>query len=294
MREIVVISGKGGTGKTSVTAAFAHLSKQQAILCDLDVDAPDLHLLLRPAIHKKTAFYAGHEAEIIEENCIGCGTCAAMCQFGAVRTQDNSYQIDPLHCEGCKVCVAFCPAQAIAFPERHCGQWYESSTRMGPMVHAQLFPGQENSGLLVSRLKKEARAMAEHKNLDMVLCDGAPGIGCPVISSLSQTRLAVIVTEPTPSGLHDLGRVAELCRHFRVQIAVVVNKCDINPKKSQEIEALCKQNGYPLIARLPHDTLFTSAMVEKKTITEFAPNSPAAQAVTQAWQTVLQLITTPE
>ncbi len=291
MREIVVISGKGGTGKTSVTAAFAHLSNQQAILCDLDVDAPDLHLLLRPTPHTQTAFYAGHEAKIIEQNCVNCGICADMCQFGAITQHTNSYIIDPLHCEGCKVCVAFCPAQAIDFPPRHCGEWYTSSTRMGQMVHAQLFPGQENSGLLVSHLKKEARSLADNNNLDLILCDGAPGIGCPVISSLSQTRLAVIVTEPTPSGLHDLLRVAELCAHFRIQVAVIINKFDINPEKSREIEKLCQQKEYPVIAHLPHDTTFTSAMVEQKTITEFAPNSQAAQAVTQAWKTVLKIIT---
>ncbi len=288
MREVVVISGKGGTGKTSLTAAFAHLAENK-VVCDLDVDAPDLHLLLDPTVIRKEEFISGHEAVIDPAKCTGCGTCVSMCRYDAIDEVDGVYRIAPLRCEGCKVCVAFCPVEAIDFPSRHCGQWYQSETRFGPMVHAQLFPGQENSGLLVSRLKKEARVLAEARGLDLILCDGAPGIGCPVIASLSQTDLAVVVTEPTPSGVHDLERVASLCDHFRTKVAVVVNKHDLNPEHTGRIGALCAEKGYTLAALLPHDTAVTEAMVRRQAVTE-APDSPIAADIRQAWQTLMNLL----
>ena len=288
MHEVVVISGKGGTGKTSLTAAFAHLAESK-VICDLDVDAPDLHLLLDPTILRDEKFISGHEAVIDPEKCIGCGLCASMCRYGAIDEKDGVYSVAPLRCEGCKVCVAFCPEQAIDFPSRHCGQRYLSQTRFGPMVHAQLFPGQENSGLLVSRLKKEARALAEERGLDLILCDGAPGIGCPVIASLSQTDLAVVVTEPTPSGVHDLERVASLCDHFRTKVAVVVNKHDLNPEQTSRIDALCSEKGYTLIALLPHDTAVTEAMVRRQAITE-GEDSVIAGQVRHAWKAITDLL----
>ncbi len=285
MREIVVISGKGGTGKTSITAAFAHLAENK-VICDLDVDAPDLHLLLDPHVVRREDFHSGHEAVIDPERCSGCGTCLGMCRFGAVLEDDGRYRIDPLRCEGCKVCVAFCPEGAIDFPSRHCGTRSVSDTRFGPMVHAQLFPGQENSGRLVSELKKEARKLAGEMGRDLILCDGSPGIGCPVISSLSQANLAVIVTEPTPSGLHDLERVASLCEHFRIKVAVIVNKHDLNPDHTAAIEELCRARGYVLAGRLPHDTVVTEAMVARKAVTELE-DEHFGRRVRDAW-TVIQ------
>lgn len=285
MREIVVISGKGGTGKTSVTAAFAHLA-ENAVICDLDVDAPDLHLLLDPHVVREESFHSGNEAVIDREKCIGCGTCLDMCRFGAVEASDGEYRVDPLRCEGCKVCVAFCPEGAIDFPSRHCGTRYVSDTRFGPMVHAQLFPGQENSGRLVSELKKEARRLAGEMGRDLIVCDGSPGIGCPVISSLSQANLAVIVTEPSPSGLHDLERVAALCEHFRIKVAVIVNKHDLNAGHTASIEDLCRRKGYALAGRLPHDTVVTEAMVARKVVTELE-DEHFGRRVKDAW-TVIQ------
>jgi MinD superfamily P-loop ATPase len=281
MREIVIISGKGGTGKTSLTGAFAHLAANK-IICDLDVDAPDLHLLVRPTREREEEFYSGHEARIERYKCDGCGLCASMCQFGAIREGQQGFAIDPLRCEGCKVCVAFCPAEAVRFPEKHCGQWYVSSTRFGPLVHAQLFPGAENSGRLVMVLKQQARELAKANGADLVLCDGAPGIGCPVISSLSGAHLAVAVTEPTPSGRHDLERVADLCRHFQTVLAVIINKHDLNPDETARIEAFCRDRSYPVLARLPHDLLVTKAMVQGLVVTEL-PEGDFSRELRQSW-----------
>ena len=285
MREIVVISGKGGTGKTSITAAFAHLAGNK-VLCDLDVDAPDLHLLLEPDVVREEAFLSGNEAVIDPARCTGCGTCLDMCRFGAVSAADGTFSIDPMRCEGCKVCVAFCPSGAVDFPPRHCGTRYLSDTRFGPMVHAQLFPGQENSGRLVSELKKEARALAGRMGRSLILCDGAPGIGCPVISSLSQADLAVIVTEPTPSGVHDLERVEALCGHFRIRVAVIVNKCDLNDGHASAIADLCRAKGHVLAGSLPHDTVVTEAMVRRRAVTE-VESGDFGRRVEDAW-TVIQ------
>jgi MinD superfamily P-loop ATPase len=281
MREIIVISGKGGTGKTSLTGAFAHLADNQ-IICDLDVDAPDLHLLSQPKLERQEEFYSGHEARIDRDKCDGCGLCASMCQFGAIRENGAGFTVDPLRCEGCKVCVAFCPAAAIRFPEKHCGQWYVSSSRFGPLVHAQLFPGEENSGRLVTVLKQQARELAQARSADLVLCDGAPGIGCPVISSLSGAHLAVAVTEPTPSGRHDLERVADLCRHFQTAMAVIINKHDLNPDETARIEAFCRDGGCPVLARLPHDPLVTKAMIQGLVVTEM-PATAFSREVRGAW-----------
>ncbi len=267
MDEIVVLSGKGGTGKTSVTAAFAHLAGD-AVLCDLDVDAPDLHLLLRPEMRRTHAFISGHEARIDPERCTGCGLCRDHCRFDAIR-EGTPAAVDPIRCEGCKLCVALCPEGAVAFPEKHCGDWHVSDTRFGKLVHAQLFPGEENSGRLVALLRREARRLAEETGSDMILCDGPPGIGCPVISSLSGANFAAVVTEPTLSGRHDLERVLALCDHFRVPAGVILNKCDLHAAQSEAISAFCAGRGIPVIARIPHDTDVTRAMVAGLTITEY-------------------------
>jgi MinD superfamily P-loop ATPase len=284
MREIIIISGKGGTGKTSLTGAFAHLAANK-IICDLDVDAPDLHLLLQPRREREEEFYSGHEAEIDRAICDGCGLCASLCQFGAIRENGAGFAVDPVRCEGCKVCVVFCPVAAIRFPEKHCGQWYVSATRFGPLVHAQLFPGAENSGRLVMVLKQQARELAKARGAGLVLCDGAPGIGCPVISSLSGAHLAVAVTEPTPSGRHDLERVAALCQHFQTTFAVIINKHDLNPDETARIEAFCHEGSYPVLARLPHDPLVTQAMVQGLVVTELA-ESDFSRELGQAWSRI--------
>ena len=280
MREIVVISGKGGTGKTTVSAAFAHLA-ENSIVCDLDVDAPDLHILLDPQVQSAAPFMGGNEAVIRREACVDCGRCAQLCAFDAVRLRDGRHEVDPLRCEGCGVCVKLCPQQAIDFPEGHCGDWFVSETRFGPMVHAQLFPGKENSGKLVGLLKMEARKRAREQKRDILLCDGSPGVGCPVIASLSGADVAVCVVEPTPSGRHDFARVADLCRHFRVPMAVIINKADLNDTEASAIESLCAEQGHTLLGRLPFDGAVTRAMVRKQALTE--TEGPLGDALREMW-----------
>ena len=287
MREIIIISGKGGTGKTSLTGAFAQLADNK-IICDLDVDAPDLHLLLKPEREREEEFYSGYEAQIDRELCTACGLCATLCQFGAIQENGAGFVVNPGRCEGCKVCVAFCPEAAIRFPEKHCGQWFLSSTRFGPLVHAQLFPGGENSGRLVMVLKKQARELAKARGASLVLCDGAPGIGCPVISSLSGAHLAVAVTEPTPSGRHDLTRVADLCRHFQVPLAVMINKYDLNQEETRRIEAFCREGDYPVVAHLPHDPMVTRAMLQGLVVTEM-PEATFNHELQRAWARIKTL-----
>jgi MinD superfamily P-loop ATPase len=287
MSEILVISGKGGTGKTSLTAAFAQLAGD-AILCDLDVDAPDLHLLLQPVTRQKHDFYAGYEAVIQPDHCCGCDICRQICRFDAVQPGMPAPVIDPLKCEGCKVCVEFCPDNAIAFESKHSGVWYASDTRFGPMVHAQLFPGEENSGRLVALLRQTAKDMAKSRKNPLIISDGPPGIGCPVISALSGADLAVIVTEPTPSGLHDLGRIESLCGHFSIPVAVMINKFDLSATLTGQIEAFCRERNHRVVARLPHDPLFVLAMVQGKAITEYT-DGDSVRRIRQAWEAILSL-----
>lgn len=291
MRELVVLSGKGGTGKTSLTAAFAHLA-QDKVLCDLDVDAPDLHLIAEPAIQRSGPFLSGHVAVIDPEACKGCGACDGACAYGAIQKTGPIFSVDAAHCEGCRVCAVCCPQGAIDFPERLCGSWYESETRFGPMVHALLDPGQENSGKLVTLLKSKARSRATERGLDLIISDGAPGIGCPVISSLSQATLALLVTEPTPSGFHDLERVADLCGHFRTRSAVLVNKADLNPDYLPAIRDLCRTRGIAFVGQLPHDPAVVEAMVRGEAVTE-GPATPLGAEVRRIWSAIQELLETP-
>lgn len=290
MREIVVISGKGGTGKTSVCAAFSHLAANK-VICDLDVDAPDMHILLDPRIRVKEAFVSGNEAIIDRDACRRCGVCLARCRFGAVKREGDAYAIDPLRCEGCGVCVALCPAHAIGFPDKECGEWYVSDTRFGPLVHAQLHPGQENSGRLVTLLKQQARQLAKERGLDLVLCDGSPGVGCPVISSLSGATLAVTVVEPTPSGRHDFERVASLCDHFRIPVAVLINKADLNPREEAAIRDVAAARGYAVVGSLPFDPAVTGSMIRRRALTE--TDTPLAATLADIWGRVRTLAETP-
>lgn len=286
MKELVVISGKGGTGKTSLTAAFAAMADGK-VLCDADVDAADLHLLLEPKIRRTTDFTGGNTAVILPERCTGCGICRDMCRFAAVAEDaGGTFVIDSLNCEGCGVCVDFCPEKAIDFPENTCGQWFVSDTRFGPMVHARLGLAEENSGKLVTLIRQEARALAEKEDLGLIITDGPPGVGCPVIAAIGGAAAILIVAEPTVSGMHDMDRAAALARHFKVPGMICVNKYDLNPEKAAEIERHAEQYHMEVVGRIPFDPAFTHAMVEGKTVLEYAPEAEASLILKEIWQKV--------
>lgn len=277
MKEILVISGKGGTGKTCVTASFAALAENK-VIADCDVDAANLHMLLNPKVIEDHDFYSGYTVHINEDKCTQCGICLGVCRFDAIR----NYQIDQLLCEGCCVCVHACPNEAIDFQNRMCGHWFVSETAYGPMVHARLGIAEENSGKLVTQVRKAATEIAEKQGIDLIITDGAPGTGCPVIASLSGVDLAVIVTEPTVSGLHDMERVVKLAAGFGVKCMVCINKFDLDEEKTQEIEAWCYDNGISVGARIPFDKKVTEAVVKQRPPVEIE-GSKAAVEIRNLW-----------
>ncbi len=279
IRELVVVSGKGGTGKTSITAALATLAKN-SVLCDADVDAADLHLLMAPTVRKKTDFMGGCQAEIRKDDCVECGRCRELCRFAAI---SEEYVVDPIDCEGCGVCVDFCPEEAIDFPTKKCGEWFISDTRFGPMVHARLGIAEENSGKLVSLVRRETRELAEERGYDFILTDGPPGIGCPVIAAIGGATALLIIVEPTVSGLHDMQRVAELAAHFKVPGLVCVNKYDLNMQMTEKIEEFVLSHNMVVLGRIPFDPVFTKAMIEGQNILEHAPGSQAAASIRKIW-----------
>ena len=283
LQELVIISGKGGTGKTSVAASFAVLAAGRAVVADCDVDAADLHLVLTPRILESADFKSGHEAVIRREKCTGCGLCAELCRFGAVKLlPDNQYRVDPVACEGCGVCVRFCPAGAIAFPERLCGEWMVSVTRCGTMVHACLGVAAENSGKLVSLVRREARRIAGEKGLPLIITDGPPGIGCPVIASMTGASQVLVVTEPTVSGEHDLERVLKLALFFEIPTSVCVNKWDINPEMTERIEQKAEAAGARVVGRIRYDRMVTAAQIQAKAVVE--TDAPSAADIRSVWE----------
>ena len=283
IREIVIVSGKGGTGKTSLTAAFAALAKN-SILCDADVDAADLHLLMQPEVQAQTDFMGGSKAVIDPDLCTGCGTCRTLCRFDAI---SDRYEVDPIRCEGCGVCVDFCPEQAIGFPVQRCGEWYVSATRFGPMVHARLGIAEENSGRLVSLIRTETKKRAEERGLDLILTDGPPGIGCPVIAAIGGATALVIVVEPTVSGIHDMERVVDLAAHFRVPGMVIVNKFDLNVGMTEAIEQLAEKRNILVLGRVPFDPVFTRSMVQGQTLFEYGEETPTRRVVRDIWAKIV-------
>jgi len=284
MKEIVVISGKGGTGKTSILAAFASLAKSK-VLCDADVDAADLHLIMDPDIKERHDFESGHTAVINQDKCTQCGLCRDLCRWNAI---SEDFVVDPIACEGCGVCHYFCPEEAIDFPLNTCGEWFISDTRFGPMAHARLGIAEENSGKLVALIRQQGKRLAEEKNLDLLLTDGPPGIGCPVIASLGGATAVLIVTEPTVSGRHDMERVSELAAFFRVPSMVCVNKFDLNLDEGQAIEDFARERQIRVMGRIPFDPVFTRAMVQGKTIFEYDGHSEGARAVKKIWEDLTQ------
>lgn len=284
MKELIVISGKGGTGKTSLMAAFASLAESK-VLCDADVDAADLHLIMDPNIYRRTDFKSGHTANIDRNKCSECSLCLDMCKFNAI---GEDFKVNPINCEGCGVCVYFCPEKAIEFPENTCGEWFESDTRFGPMIYARLGIAEENSGKLVTLVRQESKRLADQKNLDLILTDGPPGVGCPVIASIGGASAVCIVAEPTLSGIHDMERVVQLTNHFKVPAMVCVNKFDLNLDLTRDIENFARDEGLFFLGRIPFDPIFTKAMVKGRTIIEYNSGSKAGQAVKAIWHSLSQ------
>ncbi len=285
MRELIVVSGKGGTGKTSLVAAFASMAPG-VVIADCDVDAADLHLLLHPDIKQVHTFEGGFVAVIDQALCTSCNECRDLCRYDAI---SETYQIDPLNCEGCGVCSDHCPESAIRMERETAAVWFESDTRFGPMIHARLYPAQENSGKLVAQIRTRAREIAKERNSSLILCDGSPGIGCPVISSITGADFILAVAEPTLSGRHDLKRVLELAHHFRIPTAVCVNKWDLNESITEQIRSACREEGAAYVGTIPYDPAVTEAMVAGKSITENA-NGAAAEATRRVWKEILRLL----
>jgi len=284
MKEVVVISGKGGTGKTIVVASLAVLAKSK-VTVDCDVDAADLSLLLQPITQERQEFWSGQKAIIASDKCTQCGLCQEVCRFNAI----NDFQIDALSCEGCGFCYHICPAEAITMQENLSGSWFTSNTKYGPLVHAKLGIAQENSGKLVALIKQQAKLIAERQGLDYILSDGPPGIGCPVISSISGVNLAVIVTEPTLSGMHDLDRVIGVCHHFSVPVTVCINKYDLNEDNTRQIESYCHSRGIEVASRIPFDNVVTEALVKGLPVVEYYDNR-VCQQIKALWESILRVL----
>lgn len=284
MKEVVIVSGKGGTGKTSLTAAFAELSGRK-VICDTDVDASNMPLILNPSVVQKNEFTGGFKALKTVEECCECGACRNLCRFRAI---DENFNIKPELCEGCGVCVSLCPEGVIMMKPTVAGEWFISETRSGPMVHARLGVAEENSGKLVAQVRKIGREIAQQSNMDLILVDGPPGIGCPAISAITGCSLVVMVAEPTVSSIHDVKRLYELTCQFNIPAVLCVNKCDIDPARADEIESFAEEAGIPIVGRIPFDQQITQSLVQGQTIINHAPESNTSQQVRLTWQNIYQ------
>lgn len=296
MTELVICSGKGGTGKTSVAASLASLA-DDFVLADCDVDAANLHLVTDARAERSVPFLSGHRAKIRPADCSGCGKCAELCRFSAIEivespTGGTVCRIRPMACEGCGVCVHFCPQDAIDFPEERCGSWTVSSSRFGPMIHADLDVGGENSGKLVTMVREQAARAARAEGLDLVLVDGPPGIGCPVTAALTGADMTLLVTEPSLSGLHDLQRILDLAEHFRIPALVCINKHDLSPRLTAAVAESCAERGVQVVGRIPFEPLINEAQNAGLSLVEYAPDSEAAAATRELWNNVADHLAT--
>ena len=284
MKEVVILSGKGGTGKTSIVGSFAAIA-QNKVLADCDVDAADLHLLLSPSVREENEFWSGQVAIIDEKECTQCGLCQDLCRFDAI----NDFKVDPISCEGCGFCLNICPVEAIVMEENMAGHWFISDTKYGPLVHAKLGIAQENSGKLVAVVRQQAKQIAEKHRLDYIISDGPPGIGCPVISSLSGANVALLVTEPTLSGIHDLERVLGVCHHFGIPALVCINKYDLNEDNTRQIEYYCRNQGVGIAAKIPFDNAVTEAIVHGLPVVEYSQGK-VTHEIESLWQRITRTL----
>ncbi len=280
IKQLAIVSGKGGTGKTTIAAAFASLAKNK-VMVDCDVDAADLHLLLQPQILTQEKYFGGRSPHVDVDQCTRCGLCTEVCRFKAI---DNGV-VDPVSCEGCGFCSHICPENAIMMEEAFSGDWFVSETIYGPFIHARLGIGEENSGKLVTVVRKKAVEIAMEKSLRLILIDGPPGMGCPVTASLTGVNLILVVTEPTLSGIHDLERILTLADHFKIPSMVVINKFDINVENSQNITSYCEENGSKLLGKIPYEPKVVEALVNRKTVMDY-PCNEVQWIVRQMWEGV--------
>ena len=284
VKQITVLSGKGGTGKTSLVASFAALTSK-TVMTDCDVDAPDLHLLLKPEILQKQEFKESIVAVIDKEKCVECGKCEEHCRFNAI----EKLIIDPILCEGCGVCAYICPIAVVELEKRISGYTFISKTKYGPMSHALLNPGEENSGKLVTLVRQNAKKVADTQNCELILNDGPPGIGCPVIASLGGADMGLIVVEPTLSGIHDMKRALGLLNHFKIPSLICINKYDINEENTDRIVDFCRSNNVDFVGKIPFDPLVTEAMVAGKPVVEYSPKSNVSKAIVELWKKILRI-----
>ncbi len=283
--EIAIVSGKGGTGKTTISAAFVAIA-EDIVMADCDVDAPDLHILLNPEIQETQEFISSKAASIGKDICTECGLCQESCRFDAIRVPE----IDPIACEGCGVCEFVCPEKAISMQDRVSGHQFRSDTKYGAMSHAKLLPGEGNSGKLVTSVRKQGKELADLANQEIILIDGSPGIGCPVIATVAGLKMGIVVTEPTLSGIHDMKRVLELMKRFNVRSAVIINKFDINEENTADIERYCQENDLEILGHIPFDRVMTDSMVQGKTVPEFAPEHKVTEILRDMWKRIREII----
>ncbi len=300
MKQLVVLSGKGGTGKTSFLAAFAHSAlsseRHKATLVDADVDASNLELLLHPKKEEVHPFLGGKKAKIDPGLCQGCGCCEQVCRFQAIVTSETSFirRVDPIACEGCAACAYQCPESAIRMEEHLAGHWYRSESHLGSLFHANLLPAQENSGKLVSIIKQHAREKAQKEEDSLLLIDGPPGTGCPVISAMSGTDLVVLIAEPSVSGLHDMNRIVEITKHFHIPSLVCINKADLSWELTQQIEDYCQQRSLEILGKVLFDEAITAAMMDGSTIHEYCPQCQSSQSLQAIWERLEEKINSSE
>ncbi len=287
MKELVLVSGKGGTGKTSVTAAFTVAAEERVVIADCDVDAPDLHYLLQPEVLEEHPFTASKQAFLDPEACIQCGLCAEMCRFGAI---GRDLVVDELACEGCGLCSLICPEKAVHMDDVVSGYWFNSKTQWGPMIHARLNYAEGNSGKLVSEVKEQARKTARDQDADLVLVDGPPGTGCPVIASLAGASQVLAMAEASVAGLHDLKRIYRMCSHFEIPTAVCINQWDLAENQADQIESFCAEESIPVLGRIPHDPEVTAAMLRGETVMHGARSSPAAESIARLWHALRRML----
>lgn len=285
MNEIAILSGKGGTGKTSISAAFATIDKNM-VVCDCDVDAANLYIVLQPVDNREEIFISGYKAEIDYDLCYNCGLCVDYCRFGAISHSNGRVEIIETSCDGCKLCSRICPAKAINMIPGNKSRWYSGCYRNGFMVHARLAPGEENSGKLVNIVREQSRKIASENDIDIIVIDGPPGIGCSAISTITGVNKVIVVTEPSMSGFHDLQRILELTAGFSVKSYVVINKYDLNPDLTRKIEEWCNTINISVIGKIPFDEQVVEAMLQCKSIVELKPDSPVSIEIKKIWSFV--------